>query len=146
MSAYIVADTTINTILSHTNADDFRGLLDAAAATFTLDEGERGDADLGEAMRLLNTAAVLQRYPDCSLERGDLPGPVGADGRLPAYAYAPLLVSAVPAYKALRCLLYQCAEGTIPTTPLYQALDALSNRWAQEIVCKLPEYDRAVWG
>jgi hypothetical protein len=145
MSAYVVDDKTINGILPHLSAQEFDTLARAACDTFTLERDDVEDGVLGEALRTLNVAAVLQRYPDCSVERGDLPGP---HPFLP-YRYAPILAgggSKVQALKSLRCLLYQCSEGTIPETPLYKALDDLSSRWALEIVEKLPEYDRARWG
>lgn len=140
MSAYIVDDTTINTVLSHLTADDFRALAAAAFGDGLLWADRPTDAELGAALRALNERAVSERYPNEPVEA--LPGPAP----YAPYAYAPLLVGAVPAYKALRCLLYQCSEGSVPETPLYAALDALSDAWAREIVCALPEYDRAAWG
>lgn len=98
--------------------------------------------ELEQALRDLNVRAVLTRYPDCSLEAGNLPGP----SPLLPYAFTPLLVGAVPALKSLNCLLYQCSEGDVPETPLYRALDTLSDQWAQEIVSRLPEYAEARWG
>ena len=140
MSAYVCDDQTINALFAHLSLADFR---DLAVAAFGPDDGPLPpDAVLGAALRDLNVRAVLQRYPDCSLERGDLPGP----SPLLPYRYAPLLVEPVQALKALRCLLYQCSEGDVPETPLYKALDDLSNRWALEIVSKLPAYDAARWG
>lgn len=140
MSAYIVDDTTINTVLSHLSADDYRALVTAAFGDGLLWADRPTHAELGAALRNLNEDAVSQRYPGESVEA--LPGPAP----YAPYAYAPLLVGAVPAYKALRCLLYQCSEGDIPDAPLYEALEALSDAWAREIVCALPEYDRAAWG
>jgi hypothetical protein len=142
MSAFVVDDQTINGIISHLDAREFDALARAACATFTLEREDAEEGGLGEALRTLNVAAVLQRYPDCSLERGDLPGP----SPLLPYQYTPLLVDAVQALKSLRCLLYQLTEGTIPETPLYRALEALANAWALEIVERLPAYDQARWG
>jgi hypothetical protein len=142
VSAFVVDDQTINRVLSHLSADEYRALVTAAFGDGTLWRDRPTDADLGAALRDLNVRAVLARYPDCSLEADDLPGP----SPLLPYAYAPILVGAHQALKSLHCLLYQCSEGDVPETPLYQALDGLSNRWAHEIVSKLPEYDQAVWG
>jgi hypothetical protein len=52
----------------------------------------------------------------------------------------------VTAYKAISCLLYQCAEGDVPECPLYQDLERLAARLAADIVRSLPEYEKAPWG
>lgn len=51
----------------------------------------------------------------------------------------------VDGYKALSCLQYQCAEGTIPTTGEFQALSRLIAEVADMIVTKMPEYACAAW-
>jgi len=52
----------------------------------------------------------------------------------------------VAAYKSCGCLIYQCSEGDIPSTPLYKALCELKSFFAEQIVESLPAYDQANWG
>jgi hypothetical protein len=48
-------------------------------------------------------------------------------------------------YKALCCLLYQCAEGAVDQSATYKQLEAIRDRLANDIVQDLPEYDAAPW-
>ena len=47
--------------------------------------------------------------------------------------------------KSLQCYVYQCSEGTVPDTPIYKAIDALSTRLAIFIACHQKEYEDAEW-
>jgi hypothetical protein len=49
-------------------------------------------------------------------------------------------------FKAIHCLLYQCSEGKVPTSRLYDELNHAAGELAQRIVQDLPEYDKASWG
>jgi hypothetical protein len=49
-------------------------------------------------------------------------------------------------FAAIRCLLYQCHEGTVSKRTLYKELNAVAGELAQRIVQDLPEYERAPWG
>ena len=131
LSAFVVQDHTINRVLSTLNAHDRRAAETLAFAhdCATLDE-------LGAAMFALNVRAVDARYGE---------GQAGEFRDLGYQFRLEMPVAMVAALKALNCWLYQCAEGDVPATPLYKAMDELSNRWAHEIVSRLPEYDRARW-
>ena len=52
----------------------------------------------------------------------------------------------VEQFKAMRCLLYQCCEGEVPNSQLYDELNRAAGELAQRIVQDLPEYDKASWG
>jgi hypothetical protein len=52
----------------------------------------------------------------------------------------------VEQFKAIACLLYQCCEGNVPKSPLYDALNHAAGELAQRIVRDLPEYEQASWG
>jgi hypothetical protein len=52
----------------------------------------------------------------------------------------------VEQFAAMRCLLYQCCEGKVPNSRLYDALNRAAGEISQRIVRDLPEYDRAPWG
>ncbi len=91
----------------------------------------------------LNQQALQERYPDSHSH--------GGYSDIPEYRFAFVrsdsrISRSVRAYKAGQCLEYQCAEGTVPETPLYQELAALTHWLAAEIVGMLPEYERAGWG
>jgi hypothetical protein len=49
--------------------------------------------------------------------------------------------------KSLQCWLYQCNEGDVPTTALYELFDNDVQVYLMtEIIDTLPEYQHAVWG
>jgi len=48
--------------------------------------------------------------------------------------------------KSLQCWKYQCSEGDIPETKLYQFFEEVEHHLALKIVINLPEYDKATWG
>jgi hypothetical protein len=52
----------------------------------------------------------------------------------------------VEQFKAIHCLLYQCHEGKVHETRLYEELNRAARELAQRIVQDLPEYDMAAWG
>ena len=107
--------------------------------------------EVGRALYAMNVEAVMQRYPDCRANPADLPGEHGAH-LLPTTYQAPRLprhplgtTEMIGAYKAMRCLLYQCAEGDVPDSPLYTELRLAAGELAAEIVHGLPAYDAAAW-
>jgi hypothetical protein len=49
--------------------------------------------------------------------------------------------------KSLNCWLYQCSEGDIPETALYNLFDTDVRLYLMsEITTRLPEYEKADWG
>jgi hypothetical protein len=56
-------------------------------------------------------------------------------------------VPLVQVLKSLQCWLYQCNEGAVPETALYQLFDNDVQLYLMnEIIDTLPEYQNAVWG
>lgn len=47
--------------------------------------------------------------------------------------------------KTFECFLYQCNEGTVAKSELYQALVQAKNYYMHYLIGKLPEYAAAVW-
>lgn len=137
MSAFIVGDDTINTVVSHLatmekwKRGDIKG--------YDLDNHEDVER-LAKDMFSMNVDAVRGRYNN-DLE-GFRPLDFECKSRRPQ--------SDIRAYKALCCFLYQCAEtcidGHIPDRQLYKDLKAIQHRLADIIVSKLPEYADAPWG
>ena len=48
--------------------------------------------------------------------------------------------------KTFECFLYQCNEGTVSKSELYQALLRAKDQYMIYLVSKLPEYAEANWG
>lgn len=134
MSAFIVESKVISGIigfLAHRRNLDSLRMFIARETGYSLDRYADRCA-LGQAMFELNCNAVSQRYNE------------PANGSEYRYGVAATL-SAVQAFKSLKCWLYQCSEGDVPDTPLYQVMDKVSDRLAHHIVSSLPEYERAEW-
>lgn len=142
MSAFIVDDIVINRILSGIDYSKLSNDQLPRPYGETLINTE--PAELGQLLRDLNEAAVLQRYPDCTPE--SMPGPVDENGMTPAYEYNyepyPKIMQL---YKDVGCLVYQCSEGNIPDRPLYKQLHEYYNNLAHAIVNRLPEWEKATW-
>jgi hypothetical protein len=143
MSAYIVANKTINYIVNW-----LEGALEEVYGTTTIrqklleqgfDMSESGWTErLGHAMFQLNVIAVDARYGSGEARKF----------RPLTYRYevtdpAPL----AQVLKSLQCWLYQCNEGDVPTTALYGLFDTDVQLYLMtEIIDTLPEYQHAYWG
>ncbi|MDE2099694.1 MAG: hypothetical protein KGL39_20745 [Patescibacteria group bacterium] len=131
MSAYVVDAETIDRIVTYIemtldrNRPSMRPDLYRAAQA-------ANPTQLGAAMLAMNVAAVDDRYQESN------PTPI--------YTHTWRSASAVQVYKSLRCYLYQCTEGEVPTRPLYHLLLELQSELADGIISNLPEYTKAAWG
>ena len=56
------------------------------------------------------------------------------------------MIRDIQVLKSLQCFLYQCTEGTIPKRKLYKTLRDIERVLINDIISKLPEYDKAEWG
>jgi len=95
------------------------------------------EANLYRALELMNAEALRQRYGD---ELKD-----NISGSLPAFPWYKNL-HRVEVYKAIRCYLYQCAEGDVHKSPLYKAVAEIAEALADAIISDMPEYEAANWG
>ena len=145
MSAFFVENTTIDRVLFWVrdvvvNDPSFRDGMTSrlSALGFDVLHSPWEDA-LGQAMLTLNARAVQQRYEHVNgseLEAFAL-----------GYLYTHQPTAPVQAYKSLKCWLYQCTEGDVPTTALYQFFDDYVERiMLKRFVQRLPSYDAAEWG
>src|SRR5437870_4242272 len=109
MSAFLVEKTTINNIVSWLRQELLHhSYLRPVAERFGVDVVSDGwEQRLAQAMYALNSEAVNQRYD----EKNAVPEIV--------CDLSPTS-SRIAGWKALGCWLYQCSEGTIPQTKLYQ--------------------------
>jgi hypothetical protein len=99
------------------------------------DAQKEAGTKIGRKLFRMNRRALGARY-----ERGDrVP--------LPQFIFAKW-ADATPAeqFKAMCCLLYQCCEGEVPNSQLYDELNRSAGELAQRIVQDLPEYEKASWG
>lgn len=95
----------------------------------------------GRAILAMNTDCVYAMYGECEINPADYqystvnepPASLGITRKL-----------AIGVYKAIDCLLYQCAGAA--GTGLYQALCDLQSGIAADLVENSDEYEQAVWG
>jgi len=90
---------------------------------------------IGRNLFLMNRRALSARY-GC-----------GDHLRLPEFVFESWAdATPIEQFKAIACLLYQCCEGKVPDSPLYDELNRAAGELAQRIVQDLPEYEQASWG
>ncbi len=116
MSAFIVSERTMHRAV--------HALLPQEAPCAACDE-------IGQQLYRLNAEAVLQRY--------------SRPEDVPEYRYAVVFPPLIQQLKSLSCLIYQCSEGNVPQTALYQSLVRRKIDLTREIVCNSEEYARADW-
>lgn len=132
MSAFIVSKSCIDAIVSYLpRARPFLGQY--AEWDYFLPGIANADATaLGQALWDMNRDAVNDRYRE-------------ADAA-PVYTASHVPTTAVRAYKAIGCLLYQCSEGDVPQRDLFRKMERLSKFLADMVISELPEYKAVRWG
>src|SRR2546430_15913406 len=137
MSAFMVEDTTINSVVTWLKREvaPSRFTLDKLAREYDVDlTSDRWEETLAQAMFQLNCDGVNARYGEGEAEKF----------RPLNFTYKPegdtFLVQVL---KSLQCFLYQCSEGDVPDTKLYQFLEEVEHHLAVQIVMRLPAYDQA---
>ena len=140
MSAFIVEDTTINRVVTWLKREGAPShfTLDRLARKYCVDlASDQWDEKLARAMFQLNCDGVNARYGE---------GEAGKFRPL-NFTYKPegdtFLVQVL---KSLQCWKYQCSEGDVPETKLYQFFEEVEHHLALQIVIRSPEYDKAKWG
>ena len=140
MSAFIVADKTINYIVNWLQREiDHLSLIPDKLQKLGFDTTEDGWAErLGYAMFQLNSNAVDARYGNGGAEKF----------RKLDYRYRVTMpVPLVQVLKSLQCWLYQCDEGTVSETGMYKLFDIDVQMYLMsKIIDTLPEYQNAAWG
>jgi hypothetical protein len=140
MSAFLVEDRTINTIVNWLAREiDHLSLIPYKLRRLGIEPSVPGwEEKLGEAMFQLNIAAVEDRYGK------------GEASKFRTLAYRYQQTSPVPlvqVLKSLQCWLYQCCEGGEPATLLYTLFDTDVRVYLMsKIITMLPEYEEAYWG
>lgn len=135
MSSFMVTTTT----MQHVVAGIFAGHRGKDTLALLFDgnyyHGQKGLTDLGNALFAMNGLALHARY--------------GMSDPAPAFRFD-MGMLATPAlvehYKAMQCFLYQCSEGNIPESSLFQAVDDAAGLLARRIVEQSAAYEDAPWG
>jgi hypothetical protein len=140
MSAFMVEDETINRIVTwlRREVSTSHFAIDRLARKYGVDLGSSNwDEKLAKAMFQLNCDGVNARYGEGEAERF----------RPLNFKYKPeSYFSLVQVLKSLHCWMYQCCEGEVPQTKLYQFFEEVENHLALKIVMDLPAYEKAQWG
>ena len=139
MSAFVVNTNVMAKVVTAIllNLDTFDGESTRRAALLAspTDAQKEAGANIGKKPFLLNRRALRARY-GC-----------GDHLRLPEFVFEKWAdATPVEQFKAIVCLLYQCCEGNVPKSPLYDELNHAAGELAQRIVQDLAEYDKASWG
>jgi hypothetical protein len=138
MSAFMVSNQLMQKVVTAIlqNIDEFatiqtfRGCLVDDTPTETRREAAE---QIGKRLFAMNAAAIKARY-------GTLP-------QRPAFKFAGWAdATPIEQFKAMRCLLYQACEGSVPDGRLYSELNRVAGELAQRIVQASPEYEKAPWG
>ena len=139
MSAFMVNTNVMAKVLTAIllNLDQFdsESTCRVALLASPTDAQKEAGTKIGKKLFLLNRRALRARYgcgdhlcvPEFVFERW-------ADA------------TPVQQFKAMSCLLYQCHEGKVHESGLYDELNHAAGELAQRIVQDLPEYDKASWG
>jgi hypothetical protein len=119
------------------NLDTFDGESTCRAALLAApaDAQKEAGTKIGKKLFLLNRRALRARY-GC-----------GEPLRLPEFVFERWAdATPIAQFKAMHCLIYQCGEGKVPNSRLYDELNRAADELAQAIVQDLPEYQKASWG
>ncbi len=145
MSAFMVEDITINSIVSWLEREIYRSpwLREKLHNFLATTEKSYLSADewqpvLAQRMFQLNIAGVEDRYG-----KGE-----AAHFRELNFHYQPVVPpSDYQALKSMNCWLYQCMEGKVPEQPLYRFFhDVVARHLLEKIVYNLPAYNQAKYG
>src|ERR1700751_1562951 len=139
MSAFMVNTNVMAKVVTAIllNFDTFDGASTCRVKLLAAPTDEQKDAGtkIGRKLFLMNRRALRARY-GC-----------GDHLRLPEFAFERWAdATPVEQFKAIVCLLYQCCEGKVPNSPLYDELNRAAGELAQRIVQALREYEQASWG
>jgi len=92
---------------------------------------------LGQRLMMLTRLALEARYPD------RYPEMKTTDPEIRAYRHSSQAPSPFLFLVALECLRYQCSEGDVPKTPLYEEINRAVDHWRGVILSAIPEYKAA---
>ena len=92
---------------------------------------------LGKSLMQLNRQAMDERYPDRHASSKS------TDAEVEEYRHTPQASNPYLFLVALECLRYQCSEGDVPLTTLYDEIERAVNHWRGVILSAIPAYKAA---
>ena len=135
MSAFMVQDKTINTIVSF-RVDSRFGKDHKGWMQYNTDLDVSRPEKLGQRLFDMNVKAIEARYGE-----GQAKDFRDLDYKfVREFHYTPVSV-----LKAMGCLSYQCCEGDVDESPLFKDLDKIKGTLAEWIVSRTAEYEAAPW-
>jgi hypothetical protein len=147
MSAFIVSDATMCRVLQGiVQAKNWKAftLAEVFVPTDSVTQQEEALTELGKRLFAMNSEAVDQRYGRGTVESDGIP----LDDF--KFEFISLLHDPSPTlktdwYKAMDCLLYQCAEGDVPRCRTYKELMEIRRDLAEGIIRDLDMWKHAPW-
>jgi hypothetical protein len=138
MSAFMINTNVMTKVVTAIllNLDKFDGESTSRTALLAAptDAQKEAGTKIGRKLFLMNRRALRARYG-------------GTDIRLVEFVFENWAdATPVEQFKAIHCLLYQCHEGKVHESRLYDELNHAAGELAQQIVQDLPEYEKASWG
>ena len=139
MSSFMVNSNVMNKVVTAIllNLDTFDGESTRRMALLAAptDAQKEAGTNIGQRLFRLNRKALRARY-GC-----------GEHLLVPEFVFEKWAdATPIEQFAAVRCLLYQCHEGKVHESPLYDELNHAAGELAQRIVQDLPDYDKASWG
>ena len=125
MSAYFVEKETVDGAIGAILHSGFFMSLEQATS-------------LGRSLWLLNAVALEQRYEEQTAQ--DYLDTINT------YVWQPQAQDRLVLIKALDCLVYQCSEGNVPKSDLYQWASGIADKMAGPALRKTQGYYAAPWG
>jgi hypothetical protein len=121
MSAHLTENLSISTLAVELNRRKYEG------------------ANLALAMYNMNCAALRYRYPD------DYAAMIAPFELIDNTGFSETPSQIAQFYQSLCHYLYQCSEGEVPKTPLYEKLQKRCDDLAHEIADRYASEHRAKW-
>jgi hypothetical protein len=127
--------TVVTAILLNFDMFDGESTCRVALLAAPTDAQKEAGSKIGRKLFLMNRRALRTRY-GC-----------GDHLRFPEFVFVRWAdATPVEQFKAMSCLLYQCHEGKVHESRLYDELQRAAGELAQRIVQDLPDYGKASWG
>ena len=139
MSAFIVNTNVmakvVTAVLLNFDRFDRESTCRTALLVAPTEAQKEAGTKIGQMLFRLNERALQARY-GC-----------GDHLRVPEFIFEKWAdATPVEQFKAMQCLLYQCCEGDVTGSRLYDELNRAAGELAQLIVQDLPEYEKASGG
>jgi len=140
MSAFQVSTECMDKVIRAICAPAYYRAEYRTFAGFPINRSESWN-QIGRILYAMNNEAICQRYPGTRGTFHDF-----QDYTFKGIPYMRDRAELVACYKAAQCLQYQCNEGNVDKTELFNDLGCIVLELQERIVAELPEYKSAEWG